>query len=134
MVLGYYGTNATEEEIGRRAKTTVSHGTSPDNLLRAARAYGFDGRWKGNGTIADLRGWFDAGVPVIVNWFSTNEGHYSVVVGVDDARVVLADPETGNRRSLDHETFMRVWFDFPFPWIEKPSQLRIRFFLPLRPR
>lgn len=73
-------------------------------------------------------------MPVIVNWFSTNEGHYSVVVGVDDARVVLADPETGKRRSFDHETLMRVWFDFPFPWIKKSSQLRIRYSLALLPR
>lgn len=134
MVFAYYGTKASQKEIGRRAKTTLAHGTTPANLLAAARSYGFDGQWKKGGDIAGLRAWFDRGVPVIVNWFSENEGHYSVVVGVDDARVVILDPETGKRRSFDHETFMRVWFDFPFPWILRQTQLRIRWMLPLLPR
>ncbi len=133
MVFAYYGVVATQREIGRLAKTTVSHGTSPSQMLTAAHHYGFRGRWKKHSTIADIRAYCEKGVPVIFNWFSVNEGHYSVVVGVTDLRVIFIDPENGKRRSLDHETFMRIWFDFPFPWIKKSSQLRIRWMLALTP-
>jgi ABC-type bacteriocin/lantibiotic exporter with double-glycine peptidase domain len=134
MVFGYYGTIVSEEELGRAAGTKIKFGTPPECLLRVANAYGFEGKWKKNATVCDLRAWFDKGVPVIVNWFSTDEGHYSPVIGVDDTHVTIMDPDTGKRRSFHHETFMRVWFDFTPLWIEKPSQLRIRWMLPLVPK
>jgi len=134
MILAYYGMTASEKAIGRRAKTTVSCGTSPENIVVAAQSFGLEGRWKKNATINDLRKSFDKGVPVIVSWISEDELHYSVVVGVDDRRVVLLDPETAKRRIFDHERFMRIWLDFPMPWIQKSSQLRIRWMLPLTPR
>lgn len=133
MVLAYYGTLLSQEEIGRRAKTTLSRGTDPSRLLATAQSYGLSGRWKKESTIMDLRASCARGVPVIINWFSTNEGHYSVVIGVDDVHVVFIDPETGKRCSVEHEVFMRTWFDFPFPWIKTSSQLRIRWMLVLRP-
>lgn len=131
MVLDYYGKRLSEKAISLRSRTSLKFGTTPANLLSAAKSYGLTGQWMRQASIRDLRRWFDSGVPTIVNWFSINEGHYSVVIGVDKTSIVLADPETGKRREFSHQEFMAVWFHHPFPWIRKPSELRIRWALPL---
>lgn len=134
MVLAYYGIQASEEELGILAKTTLDRGTTPANLARTARSFGLSGSWKRDATIENLKESVEAGIPVIVDWFSTDEGHYSVVIGINDTRVTILDPETGKRRSFPIETFLRVWFDFPFPHIKRSADLRIRWMLALRKR
>jgi len=134
MVLAHYAIHASEAEIRMHAQTTLEYGTAPEHLASAAERYGLVGEWERNATIEGLRGALENRIPVIVNWFSTDEGHYSVVVGVDETSVTLLDPEIGAHRTFDHETFMRAWFDFPFPWIQTSSDLRIRWMLPLTKR
>lgn len=132
MILDFYGREESEYSIARRAKTTMEKGTSPSNLASAAKHFGLVGNWMSYGTVRDLKKYVDAGVPVIVNWFSVNEGHYSVVVGVDDNKIVIADPETATKRKFSHDDFTRIWFDFTGDHIEKPSNIRIRSYLPLQ--
>ena len=79
--------------------------------------------------------WLEKGVPVIVDWFTRGrkdygdsdvaDGHYSVVMGLDDKYIYLQDPEIGKMRKLDREDFMTVWFDFTGKYI-KPNELVIR--------
>ena len=130
-VLEYYGIIATEKAIGLRAGTTREHGTSPEHLLVAARSYGLEGSWKRTCSVSDLQEWYERGVPVIVNWFSVEEGHYSVVVGVDKTSVTLMDPEIGATRTFTRADFKRVWFDFTGSFIRKNSDMHVRCILPL---
>lgn len=74
----------------------------------------------------DIKKWLDKKVPPIVDWFSQDEGHYSVVVGLDDQKIYLRDPELTRRRELKRENFKRVWFDFPDDFIKTRSDLIIR--------
>jgi len=77
----------------------------------------------------------EKGVPVIVDWFTRGrkdygdsdvaDGHYSVVMRLDDKDIYLQDPEIGRMRKLDREDFMTVWFDFTRKYI-KPDELVIR--------
>lgn len=131
MILHYHGKEMTEEEIGIVAKTTREDGTTNENLLLAAQYYGLDGAWKQEGTIADLRAYAEKDIPVIVEWFSTNEVHYSIVVGADEDQVVLLDPEKGERESFTPFEFMSVWFSFSGAYIKKNSDVRLRWYLPL---
>jgi ABC-type bacteriocin/lantibiotic exporter with double-glycine peptidase domain len=113
MVLEYYGVDKTEDELGRMAKTTIEDGTRGRRILNAARKLGFHGFVRDHCGIDDLRRWVvDKKVPVIVNWFSTDEGHYSVCVEVTDKMVYLMDPEIPGIKRFDHDTFLNVWFDF----------------------
>lgn len=129
-ILAFYDREVSEKEITEQIGTT-HHGTPPSKLLQGAWSYGLKGRWRKKATIADLRRAVEEGAPVIVNWFSHDDGHYSVVVGVDDKKVTFLDPEDGKLRSMPHDVFMRVWFDFPSPHIEHRFQLRIRWMLAL---
>lgn len=74
-------------------------------------------------------------VPVIVNWFTRGradyessevaDGHYSVVVGLDDTHIYIQDPEIGDMRKIERDDFLRVWFDFTGEYI-KSDELIIR--------
>ena len=73
-------------------------------------------------------------IPVIVNWISrgrvdypeseTPDGHYSVVVGLDQNNIYLQDPELGHLRTLSRYDFMWVWFDFAGDYITSWDDLR----------
>ena len=83
----------------------------------------------------DIERWLKKGVPVIVDWFTRGrqdyddsevaDGHYSVVIGLDDEYIYLQDPETGGERKIDREDFMKVWFDFTGYYL-KPEELIVR--------
>ena len=58
---------------------------------------------------------------MIVDWFSENDGHYSVVTRATRSEVTLMDPERGYR-TLPRSVFERVWFDFD----DQPPEGRLR--------
>lgn len=72
--------------------------------------------------------------PVIVNWFSKDDGHYSVVVGIDHKKIYLQDPGIGKIRILDLETFNRLWFDFKAPIFRSKNDLIIRRMIVIYPK
>lgn len=135
MVLGYYGIQKSEEELAKMCKTTKELGTSNENLKKAAERLGFKAEMKNYSTFKDIQHWLDKKVPVIVDWFTRGrtdyddsdiaDGHYSVVVGLDDAFIYIQDPELGSVRKIKRENFMTVWFDFKGKYI-KPNELVIR--------
>jgi predicted double-glycine peptidase len=76
--------------------------------------------------VSDLQKLLKKGIPAIVDWFSTDEGHYSVAVGVDKSNIYLQDPELGRIRKMKREDFQRVWFDFPGDCIKSKKDLIVR--------
>lgn len=114
-VLAYYGVHKTEAELARLAGANPEDGTKPLGLARAARALGFQAEVQDNSSLDDVKKWLSEGVPVIVDWWSTDEGHYSVVTAVQDGSVYMKDPELGTERTLTMADFERVWFDFESP-------------------
>jgi ABC-type bacteriocin/lantibiotic exporter with double-glycine peptidase domain len=135
IILAYYGIEKSEQELAEICRTDSDLGTDDQGLEKAAEQLGFKVEIKNESTFEDIEGWIDRGVPVIVNWFtrgrvdyddsSVADGHYSVVVGLDDDSIFLQDPETGSLRTLDREDFMTVWFDFTGKYIQ-PEELVLR--------
>src|SRR5262249_33582675 len=127
LVLSYFGIEKSERELGKLSGCTLTEGTPVNGLLRAARACGLRAYKKDLADFDDIRRLVnEERVPVIVDWFSTDEGHYSVVVGIDDENIHLQDPELGHKRSLRLETFRRVWFDFNGPYPRTPRDMVLR--------
>jgi predicted double-glycine peptidase len=122
MVLAYYGVEKTEQELAVLAGTDVKLGTSAEGIQKAAEGLGFHVEIKNNSSLPDMQTWLDKKVPVIVDWFTRGrsdypdaemaDGHYSVVVGLDEKCIYLQDPEIGNLRTIPRDDFLRVWFDF----------------------
>ena len=110
-------------------------GVDDKGIKRVAELFGFKIIIKNNSSFKDIENWLRKGVPVIVNWFTRGridydnsavaDGHYSVVMGLDDGFIYLQDPEIGKMRKLTREDFMTVWFDFTGKHI-KSNELIIR--------
>lgn len=90
---------------------------------------------KNQSSFEDIQDYLSKKTPVIVNWFTRGridyndsqvpDGHYSVVVGLDNTSIYLQDPEIGKIRKIEKNDFMKVWFDFTGEYIN-PNRLIIR--------
>ncbi len=126
-VLAYYGLNKSEAELTRLSGATKSKGVEASGIVRAAHKLGFHAEIRDGSTLSQLsRLVLDKKIPVIVDWFSTDEGHYSVVVGLDQKKIHLMDPELGAIRTLPVKDFERVWFDFAPPVMQSAKDLILR--------
>lgn len=133
-VLLYHGVRVPVRRLAKLMGTTRAHGTKPPRLRAAARSLGFDVWVRQWAELRDLRRVLKRNRPPVVLWFSEQEGHYSVVVGLDQRFVYLADPELGRVRKLSRRFFRRCWFDFSTDGPEKRSRLYPRWMLVVEPQ
>lgn len=140
MVLDYYGVSVSEAELAKIAGGSREKGTSREGLIKAAKHFGFYVFLKKNSTLDDLRYFVKRKIPVIIDWFFEDDGHYSVVVDIDKKNIVLMDPTLRKilvyirRRKMPLEKFLRVWFDFPGNFIRKPGDLVLKLMLVITPK
>lgn len=136
MILNYYGIEKTEQELAELAKTTKGLGTDDKAIKRVLEDFGLKVIIQNESSFEDIKQWLDKEVPVIVDWFTRGrsdyaegevaDGHYSVVVGLDDTYIHLQDPEIGGLRKIGRNDFMKVWFDFKGEYITSWDDLIIR--------
>lgn len=144
MVLEYWGMNKSEEEVAVVCNRDPNLGTDDMSLKKAAESYGFMVEIENNASFDSIQKWLDRKVPVIVNWFTRGrsdygneevpDGHYSIVVGLDDVYIYLQDPEIGDLRKLERDDFMRVWFDFKSAYINSWEDMIIRQIIAVYPK
>ena len=123
-VLGYRGRDIGEEDIREMLNTNEVSGTYPDDIIRVAKALGLQAEYKENMSMADLENYVAEGIPVIVDcqawrsvsqynesWADTwNNGHWLVVIGIDENNVTLEDPYIlGDRGIMSREEFLARW-------------------------
>lgn len=135
IVLDYYGINKTEKELAKIAGWKKGLGIDDKGIKKTAESLDLKVVIKNNSSFKDIEKWLKKDVPVIVDWFtrgrtdygdsSTADGHYSVVMGLDDKFIYLQDPELAAMRKINRGDFMRVWFDFEGEYL-KPNELIIR--------
>jgi len=139
MVMDYYGVSVSESEIAKVAGASPEKGTSIKGLIKAAKHFGFQVFSKEKSSLGDLRYFVKRKIPVIVDWFFEDEGHYSAVVDIDKKNIILMDPTLRKfliyvrRRKFSTEKFLRVWFDFPGKFIREPKDLVLRMMLVITP-
>jgi hypothetical protein len=119
-VMGYWGRDIGEEDIREMLNTNEESGTYPDDIIRVALALGLQPEYKENMTMADLEDHVSAGIPVIVDcqaWRSVSQyneswadtwynGHWMVVIGIDENNVTLEDPYIlGDRGLMPREEY-----------------------------
>ena len=127
MVLAFFGVQKTERALARLSGATRAKGVPGKGLVHAARTLGLRARIKDRCSFADLHHYVThRKIPVIVDWFLENDGHYAVVVALTRTHITLQDPAIGRRRTMDLVTFKRVWFDFEGPHLRKPKDIILR--------
>ena len=98
-----------------------------EGLLKAVKELGLKGFMKDFSDVSDLKEYvLEKKIPVIVDWFCCEDGHYSVVVDIDEKNIALADPQFVRVRKMDLDTFKRVWFDFPNDFLKSKDEIIIR--------
>jgi len=135
IVLNYNGVDKSEEELAKMAGHKKGLGIDDKGIKTVAEKFGFKVKIKNGSSFKDIESWLKKDIPIIVNWFtrgrtdygdsSTADGHYSVIMGLDDEFIYLQDPELGVMRKIARNDFMRVWFDFKGEYL-KPKELIIR--------
>ena len=123
-VLGYWGRDIGEEDVREMLNTNEVSGTYPDDIIRVAKALGLQAEYKENMSMADLENYVAEGIPVVVDcqawrsvsqynesWADTwNNGHWLVVIGIDENNVTLEDPYIlGDRGIMSREEFLARW-------------------------
>jgi len=129
MIFDYYGVSVSEKEIAKAAIASRKTGVSKEGLIKAAKHFGFKVFSKEKSNIGDLRRFIRKGVPVIVDWFLEDDGHYSVAVDINQKEIILMDPSLGGLRKMPLEKFQRLWFDFPGKFIKNHKDLVLRLMI-----
>jgi predicted double-glycine peptidase len=115
MVLSFYGINKTENYLAKITKSSRTNGCSEEDIVKAAKKLGLKGYIKQNSSVNELKKLVKKEIPVIVDWFSPEVGgHFSVVLGFEKDKIILADPHFGEIKKHKIKWFQERWFDLPF--------------------
>lgn len=134
MISSYFGREISQKEWGRRCKTTLARGTAFEQVRLAAVKSGFSVVAREHASFKDIQRWLRKKIPVMVNWFSTDEGHYSIAVKLDRRFIWLMDPEMGKVHKLERKTFMRVWFGLRHEPMRTVNDLALRRMVAIFPK
>lgn len=132
MVFDYLGLSLSEDRIKKITGANAKIGTPLAGIKKAAGQLGLKITIKDNADFKDVAFWLKRSLPVIVSWFSQDEGHYSVAVGLDAKNIYLLDPEFGRRRKISRVDFKRIWFDFEGEAMKNKSDLILRRLIAIR--
>jgi uncharacterized protein len=123
-VLSYWGRDVDEAELMKLLHTTSEVGTYPEDIVRGARALGFEAQAKENLTLDEVAEFTSGGNPMIALgqvWRSQSgsarsaeedwdNGHYIVVLGVDADYVYFQDPYMRMSKAfVPRKTFEAHW-------------------------
>jgi len=135
MILGYYGTKKTEDELADLIGATREYGCDPADIVTAAEKVGFTAQYKEGSSIEEITSLIDQKVPVIVQWFSPEEnGHYSVISGYEGDNLVMVDPLTGSIRKIVSQDFLNRWFELDVYPPENPANFKLREIIIIKPK
>lgn len=127
MVFDFYGLTMSEEKLAKLTHCDPIIGIEAEIMTKVANSLGFKTSIKDGATFDDLREYvIDKKIPVIVDWFSKDDGHYSVVVNIDNQNIYLQDPEFKEVQKMPLDIFKRVWFDFRGDFIGSKEDMIIR--------
>jgi hypothetical protein len=90
MVMRYWGKNVTPDELYSKAGGPVFTGSG---VASVAKSYGLKAVYSEKGSAQEIKKHLDRGVPVILQGWFTESGHFIVIVGYDKTGWICNDPE-----------------------------------------
>ena len=122
--MSYWGKNVDERELMKVLQTTSEEGTYPENIVRGAQALGFEAEARDHLSLEEVEQFTAGGAPMIAlvqAWRSEkgapdsaaeewDNGHYIVVLGVDNDYVYFEDPYARMSKAfMPRDTFVDHW-------------------------
>jgi ABC-type bacteriocin/lantibiotic exporter with double-glycine peptidase domain len=113
MVFEYFNIVESQAEIAARGNTSEDSGLAEKDLVRLVREAGFFCYRNSSATFHHIAHFLQLEIPVIVHYIepSDNEGHYAVVVSINQTHITLNDPWNGEGFTLDLHEFDQRWCD-----------------------
>ncbi len=117
MLLKYFGTSASEEDVAKACGTTEL-GTTPMKLVKGSKVFGFDADAFKYEDMNDLKYTLENGNPVIVLLDAgilyggiQGFGHFIVITGFDNHNITYHDPDIqdGQNAKCSIDRFMQSW-------------------------
>ncbi|MFH1036623.1 MAG: cysteine peptidase family C39 domain-containing protein [Patescibacteria group bacterium] len=135
MLVDHYDVGVSSEQgIAEISLATRETGTSLKGIIRAANYFNLQVFVKDSSKIADLRYFIDRGIPIIVNWFQEDDGHYSIAVGLDEEKIVIIDPgDDHHRKEMAINLFLGIWFDYVGDYPYRKNSFILRRMIALTP-
>lgn len=112
IVLRFFGKNISEAKLAKLSGATKEKGASAAGLIKAARKLGFRVYSKQNSSLNEVVKFLKLNLPVIIHWFPEDDGHYSVICGIEKNKIFIADPQFGKIRAVSKQEFLKHWFDY----------------------
>ena len=110
MVFDFFDVHLKEKELKKELKTNKKRGTNHEHLIKKALKEGFYCYVHDNSSISQIKHFIEIGLPVIVHYIepSSNDGHYSVVVGCKRNKLIMNDPWNGKNYKIKLKTFLYI--------------------------
>jgi hypothetical protein len=144
VLLSYYGRPLGDEELGRATRVTED-GVDPEQLVGAAKRFGFDVSAGYGRSVADIIGAMRSQQPVIIDYQASYDetdppeegyGHYSVVVASDSRDFLIIDCSATNPhhlRRIPRDRLARIWWDEFIDRARRPNRFE-RWMMTVRPK
>ena len=120
-ILYYYGMSYREDQLEQLLDVTKNNGTSPHNIITLCRRLGFTVIDKYHMTLDEVESYLDKKIPILVAYqaWGNNQsyhdiwtsGHYSVIIGMYDDKIIFEDPSLIGRGYIKKKEFLDRWHD-----------------------
>jgi ABC-type bacteriocin/lantibiotic exporter with double-glycine peptidase domain len=129
MVAEFFGKKLASKKIMDACGAWKEEGMSNEDLVRALDTLGFKTKPSYESAWENLISENTKGKVIIVSWMLKGYiGHFSVVERVNDKRIWLAEPESGEIVSMEKIVFLRLWLDYGESWYpEKVTDFKLRW-------
>ena len=111
MVLRYYNIVMSEEDLIKKLHANKENGTLHKPMIALCQKEGLYVYVNNDSSLEEIGGFLEHKIPVVIHFIEPSEcdGHYSVVVGIEDDTVVLNDPWNGEKFKKKKKDFMKEW-------------------------
>lgn len=108
MVAAYYGKTISQQQV---APIDDDVPTMNADLARKGEEIGLEVEAKKNATLEDIAAFISQNIPVIVNFIEAteDEGHFAVVVDIDENTITFHDPWHGEAQTMSRADFASRW-------------------------